>query len=606
MRRGMVMLWGLLAAATGMAEPEADWKDRLSTLNTPNYTGGLPSKNRALAKQIRQAMIAEFPASSCAAPNVLEGVKIGNVNDQEIAEPDLAINNDDLRFLVDQLSNPSQEVRDTATYTLSLFGPVVDVVVPVLEAKRADESVKGNWYNHALSKISCDNWAAADFRRVIPQHWLPSEENWSEFLDQTEDLLVQLYQDPEVEYPPKMLFRNLRNYGFSDSDETMSRSLYDLVLNAELSDMKRQEAADLLIWKYDSITDFLTGDELINMTNELNEDLNQSIKDLLVKLNHPIGLEYLAEEMKEESLWGWSREICPYGEAGISLEDDLIEALYRYDYPDSKMDVMTSMACIKSKKAIPILRKMALSKHWELAKSAVESLGQAGRNTWLVRRTLKKVSKDTWSRQVRDAAQESLRLLQTGESVAEDEDVIRLKMGPASIDHGMPACEPDDQFSLDGQRWFLVEWVEESVPEPPAGFPAELISDYRTHVFYPVADGWLFGSEKGHYDGAFVFWSATKRPYYLSPFTDIYSIFEYQDEIWAIGYQVFADGDAGVVFKVKNIDGEWRAIRGMTLPSPPFGYAFGPDKQLLLKDHLNHYALIGEQIIPLRCRTPNE
>jgi hypothetical protein len=264
---------------------------------------------------------------------------------------------------------------------------------------------------------------------------------------------------------------------------------------------------------------------------------------------------------------------------------------------------MTSLVCIKSQKAIPILRKMALSKHWELAKSAVESLGQAGRNTWLVRRTLKKVIKDTWSRQVREAAQESMRLLQTGEPAVEDEGVITIKMGPAAVDHGMPDCEPDDQFSLDGQQWFHVNWVEESLPEAPTEFPAVLISDYGTHVFFPVANGWLFGSEKGHYDGAFVFWSESEELYELSPFTDIYSIFEFNNEIWAIGYQIFADNDAGVVFKVKNIDGEWRAIRDMTLPSPPFGYAFGPDEQLLLKDYLNHYALIDEQIIPLQCRT---
>ncbi|MFK8011834.1 MAG: hypothetical protein AB8B80_07325, partial [Marinicellaceae bacterium] len=112
-------------------------------------------------------------------------------------------------------------------------------------------------------------------------------------------------------------------------------------------------------------------------------------------------------------------------------------------------------------------------------------------------------------------------------------------------------------------------------------------------------DGWLFGSEKGHYDGTLIFWAPNKEVYYIADgYTDIYSIFSYNNGILAIGYQ---SGDSGILFEIIKEDGKWIAKRLMTLPSPPFGYAFGPNNELLFSDGPNDYAVINSEIIPLKC-----
>lgn len=377
--------------------------------------------------------------------------------------------------------------------------------------------------------------------------------------------------------------------------------LYQDVLNENAGFFTRTAAANDLVWDVELDGIELNADKLLPVLNTENEKLRSAIIDLLIKLKHPKGLEFISEELKHESLWGWSDSICAYGTDAIELEEPLIRALHQYIYSYSKMDVMTSLGCIQSKKAIRHFRKLALSKDWEIAKSAVENLGSAGRNTWMVRRTLKKVIRQSWSSQIKTAAKKSLFLLGNAAKYTENDINKVLVLGPVSVDHGMPDCSAADQYSLDGQQWFSVDWVEESLPAAPQGFPKTMLREYGTHVFFEVNNGWLFGSERGHYDGDFIFWSVNES-YRLQPWTDIYSIFKHEGKILAIGYQIFADKLAGVIFEISEHETKWQAQRVSTLPSPPLGYAIGLNNMLLLKDELNHYALLNDQIVPLQCR----
>lgn len=584
--------------------------DELFKLNSEIYTGGLHKKNRDLAHRIRESMKSSFPEQNCEEHDPMQGVLIGNIYDgnEKISLDTSKILNNNLRKLIEALNKESQEIRDTATFTLSLFGPSIQQVVPYIEIKRSNDSIQGNWYNHALSEIDCVNWAPANFKRVIPSKLLPSEEPWVDYLNKVSIILTEFYFNPDIEYPPEMLNESFSNYGFSKNDQRVVKMLFDLLINESLSDQKRIEAARTLT-EFDIEKDSFMSDKLIPLLNYDNLELTQSIEDLIIELQHPYGIVILSSYLKDEVFWGWDGLICDYGIKAIDLEDGLIRTLSTYKNSSSKIGNIHALGCIKSKKSISTLLELAQSQDWEIAIAAIESIGLIEVNSWKVRRVLKKISKDSWSQKLRDAAKSSLHLLSSkqkhekkDEDTSDDKLEVIVRLGPYPTNHGLPWCNDKGKYSLNGKKWFHVDWKKEGLPKAPKNFPKDLLTDRGTHTFYKVEDGWLFGSEKGHYDGAFIFWSNVQQPYYLTnSFTDIYSIFEHNNKIKAIGYQVLSSKDAGVLFEISKANGKWEAKKVATLPSPPFGYAFGPNNELLISDGPNDYAVIDNKIIPLKC-----
>lgn len=589
---------------------------QIFTMESEVYTGGLGLKNRDLANQIRSSMLQEFPIVSCNEPSVLsekESRQILENEDYSKLNPE-TIENKNIKLLVEALDSSSQEVRDTATYTLSLFGPSIIEIIPFIKAKRDDHSIKGNWYNHALSEIDCYNSQGAHYKRVIPDNLFSIANNKFEVHGNPAILLIDLFTNPNIEYPQGLLsFFTFDSSKFKTSRIIIFNKLIEILINSNLSVNKRIDAA----WALNGFPINLLNiqnEKLVDLSTHSNKDLAKAIKYLLIKTRHPEGIKILKKELQED-LWGWGEDICQYGEEATELETDLINVIRRNKDRNDYLDNIESLGCIKSKKAIALLLELAKSNDWEIAFRSINSIGEIGENTKKIRKTLNDVIKTTWSKQVRQAAQEALKTLKTGKEIkkiiknetyisedGEEMEILQpitIGWGPAAVDHGMPWCNEKGKYSIDNKNWFNVDWNREGLPKAPAGFPNNLIPDYRTHTFYQVDDGWLFGSEKGHYDGTFIYWAPDKEAYYIADeYTEIYSIFRYNNSILAIGYDI---GDAGVLFKIINEDDRWVAKRIMTLPSPPFGYAFGPNNELFFSDGPNDYAVINNQIVPLKC-----
>lgn len=247
----------------------------LYQLKSENYTGGLPIKNRELANKIRQSMISEFPTSHCDDPDPMKGVMLGNIyNKDNLGSIDTGlIKHKNIRHLVEALDYDSQETRDSSAYTLSLFGPSIRQVVPYIEVKRSNDDIKGNWYNHALSKIDCVNWVAADYERVLPDKLFQNKgleiHNNSKFLK-----VIQLYSQADIEYPPDMLSYIFGNYGFDKKNQELVKKLYFLLINENLSDQKRIESA-LALQAFKIQESTFPTDDLIPLLQHQNKDFTQ-------------------------------------------------------------------------------------------------------------------------------------------------------------------------------------------------------------------------------------------------------------------------------------------------------------------------------------------
>ncbi len=583
--------------------------DILHQLDTKGFTGGLSLGNRRLSEKIQSALSVDFKKVSCETPEPLAGILVSQKASKDIPQlSSLKGLNPIFIALVSALSHQRQEVRDTAAYSLALIGPSAIRALPFLSHNQSNKLLKGQWYNFAISKITCESWAGPDFRRVLVDGILPSERPWIPFLKKSATILANLYLDENIEYPEGMLGYNFGNFSFSNTGISAAPSLAKIADNESLSLQKRREALEAL--------NHLEGDAasiaipiLKKLSTNPDDELKWQSQDLLIKLGQPQGVDFLITRIQEgDFVWSWEDELCTYGNDGVRAESELQKIVQNENWPKMLVGAVNALGCIGSKKAIPKLTKLLNSNNWLLAEAAAKALGKIGVIENTIISALNKTYQTSWSKIVRESARNALvnlgELESSNRSHEEDNDenMIFMKMGPSPIDHGLPWCDETGKYSTDNERWFSINWESSERPEPPRNFPSKYIADHGTRTFLKVDNGWLYGSELGHYDGEFLFWSENGEEYSLSDaYTDIYKIMHHNNKIIAFGYQVIAGGDSGALFEIEKVDGIWKAKQFLTLPSPPFGYAISPDGHLLLSDGPNDYAIIDREIVPLKC-----
>lgn len=583
--------------------------DKLLQLNTNGFTGGLSIGNRRLSEQIQSALSIDFKKISCEAPEPLAGILVSQKASKEVPQvSSLKGLNPNFVALVSALSHQRQEVRDTAAYTLALIGPSAARALPFLSHNQSDKLLKGQWYNFAISSITCQKWAGPDFRRVLVDGILPSEKPWIPFLKKSATILANLYLDENIEYPEGMLGYNFGNFAFSNTGLSAAPLLAKIADNESLSLQKKREALEAL-GHLDGDAASIAIPALIKLSTHHDDEVKWLSQSLLIKFGHPQGIDFLITRIQQGSfVWSWEDELCAYGNEGVRAENELLKTLQNASWPRMLVGIANALGCIGSREAIPQLTELLGSNDWMLAEAAAKALGKIGVSENNIISALNKAYQFSWSKVVRESARNALvdlGELEGSRSSAEDtnnEDSIIIKMGPSPVDHGLPWCDEKGKYSIDNEHWFRVTWKESGRPEPPKNFPSKYLADYRTRTFLQVDNGWLYGSELGHYDGEFLFWSDSGEEYLLGDAgTDIYKIMHHKDKIIAFGYQVIAGGDSGALFEVERVAGIWKAKQILTLPSPPFAYAISPDGHLLLSDGPNDYAIIDLEIVPLKC-----
>ncbi len=601
----LIFIFSLYAHSAHSNENFESLVEKLSNLNTKEYTGGLPSLNRSLSESIVENLRNEFPKIKCEDPDFLKGVLVSKGQEDKLTEDDLKKLPLRLQKLVTLLNSDKQEVRDTVIYTLAKIGPSARKTLPFIEAKKNEENVKGGWFNYALTEISCEDWIGPSYEETIPNSILTKQDDGAISREQSAALLAKLFLDKDVEFPPKLMSENFDQYSNKEDMRAAELLLIEVLNDPSLSEAKKGDVIDTLLEV--ELNNILEIGKALDNLEPTGEDFNWSVEQLYLKIKHKKGLDILNQRIKDGYYhWSWYLEVCSYGKGAVGLDSTIIERVNLEEIPSTKFALLEALGCIQSPKGMGVLVKSLKSNDWQLQKQAALSMGGYSSLPQLALSSLMVEYNNHWSKQVRDAAKRAL--IDTGHlskpkgKLDDDEDRILIKTGPVPVNHGLAWCDESGEYSIDGKDWFKVEWQRSGQAKAPEGFPEELLSERGTRVFHEVEGGWLYGSELGHYDGDFVFWSKSKGVQDINQHADIYGIVEINGKILAFGYEVLANGDGGSLFEIfKNSEGYWDFKRLVTLPSPPFGYAISKEGHLLLTDVPNDYAVIENQIVPLKC-----
>lgn len=621
---GLAKAWQVAATVASLlvfphaaaANLQSDIKLLLS-VNTPHYTGGLSRAKRALAVRIVEAMRPKFPAIKCGEPNPASGELVGYMSDRK-PSPRIALDqmDPDLAAIISAARDGQrQEVRDIAAFTIGLIGPSARATQPYLEDLFGAKEPTGGWYNDALEKVSCEGIIAADFQRSISKELLPPEEPWKGFLTQAAVLMAKLYLDEDLEYPPGMMGDAYGNYAIADFAGPAVPFLAQILANVRLSEQKKAEAARAIYYIDSQLTE-AARQPLEKLADHGGDDLRWWVTQALVKLHSEKAVPELIKHIGAYLYWDWANGLCAIGPKAISAEDRLIEVLQHSEWASNQHAAARVLGCLHSAKSIPALLSALRATDWELSEWVAAALGNIEIADAKVIVALDALSRSHWSAIVRRTAAASLAHLSDSANpppVLEEESAIKknsdgsttivIKMGPAPVDHGLPYCDPSGKYSIDGKTWFGVRWIEPSVKPLPRDYSIKEVDAYGTREFYRVGDGWLYGAYRGHYDGSFehVSYSGAVTELGLGD-AAIMGFVRQGRKIFAYGYEVLSEGDGGSLFDVRSdAEGHWVAKRIAVLPSPPMARGVGPNGELLLTDEPNTYAVIDNQIVPLKC-----
>lgn len=583
----------------------------LLQIDDANYTGGLSRKDRALAESVVAGLRSKFPYVACAEPDFRSGELVGLGNDKAgDPRPSLAGVDPDLAVLIGALDNPRHKVRDLAAYTIGLLGPSAKDAQPVLSEKFSQTTGKGGWYNDAFEKVSCDQVVAGDFRRTLPDDLLPPETPWTSFLSSSAVLMAKLYLDEDIEYPPGMMGYAYGNYAIADFADAAVPLFAQILENDRLSPQKHIEAAQALSRiPVSSTAAAIPG--LLRRAESNNYELRHWVGTALVRLHHEKAVDLLADRVRAGALhWSWERELCNFGSAAISAQDVLIDVGLRAEWQSNLRAAVTVLGCMRSTKAIASLMPLLELPDWVLSQRVATALGRIDRDNPEIERALTRLVATHWSARVRKAAMEAL-LGSTivgddsdNEPQASEDDVVIVFGGrDGAVDHGLPWCDDRGLYSLDGNAWYPVEWIWPSLKPIPQDFPAIDLPEHGTREFFRVEDGWLFGSNLGHYDGSFAHVSKTGEFTELNDnHAQISGFFRQGSRIFAFGYEILKTGEGGSLFEVmKSSDGHWSFRWIGALPGDPVAYAAGLNGELLLSDGANDFAIVADDVVPLKC-----
>jgi len=601
----------LLLADSAQSHPRP--LNELLKLNSKTYTGGLDRPTRDIAEHIHAAMSAGY-TETCAAPDPMAGELVGLADgtDKKPLSPLEGVD-PDLAALIGALDAPQQEVRDAAAYTIALLGPSAKAARPALEKHFAAAEPGGGWYNFALERVSCQLVTAPDFRKALPASMLPPEALRAAFRNQSMLLLARLYLDDHYEYPPGMMATAYLNYGFDDVPAEAIALLAQILDNDRLSDHKHIEAAAALT-RIRGENVALARAALERNANARDAELRFYVGNALARLHSEKAIPLISEQFKDGSFdpKGIANELCAFGHAARTAEDHLIDLAVHAAWSSVAREALHALGCVGSKKALPLLTAKLTTPDWEANVAAATAIGQIGGASPDVIAILERLSEHHWSSKVRKAANDALAILR-GTSVPSPAkpqkgkiETIVVGGPPGPVDHGLPWCDDHGRYSIDGKSWFFVKWIEPKLEPLPNGFPAQGVplQHMGTQSFLQIDDGWLFGSD-GFEDEGFL--AHVSRGGTFQELDEqnasILGIANVNGHHMAFGFEILKSSDrAGSLLELyRATNDSWRANRVLALPSAPTAHAIAPGGELLLTDGPNDYAVIGNDVVPLKC-----
>jgi hypothetical protein len=624
-KKSHVLAVGLFLASTSGIAFAADvgiqsLATRIDALRDATYVGGMNSEMQAMAQEARELAQRELqrPLRACGSFNSLRGTLVNEEKaPDDIDGPKLDVAN----MLAELWSSPRPVVRDTAAYVLGEVGPDAQRALAG-KVFRFDHWTP--WQAHAGSRIRCTRLSLGEVNRVIPQAtvsaWItPSATPAGRMAAGNLTLLAEhALRDPELIWPDGLFADWLNDHDVEPDDEVAPatlRSLGGIISDRRRPPGLRADVARLVETWGPKAAPAAPGLRLA--LAEGNEDLAYSAAGALLEIGGEAGVDgaqwMLAQDVPLEF---HLNDLCSLGPSSASrLSSFYTKALTSPNWKNAETAAKL-LECVEANDSVDQLLVALDRPVWRIQVAAAKALRTLASSQAEVRARLDGLAKEHWSGVVRDAASGAA----DGRAVPADGlDVIDLGcFHRCYVAHNPSSCAGkeirDGLYAIDGGAPFRVRWNRVKRHAPPEGFPLNLAQDqrenYGSNTFLRVPGGWLYGTDRWHYDGEFAFVSDSGKRVALPSFGREPAVLAEVPDFGriALGRGLFFADDAGVLSVLnQDAEGNWSAEPRIALPTVPHAWAIAPDGRLLVADPDNAVAVWPSgRIANLQCARGNK
>lgn len=601
---GAALAWLPVAAGASDAALRA-LSDRLEALPDAAYIGGMGPDMQAIAADARQLAMKELgrQPKACSRFDPMRGTLVAEEETPRHAKPaTLGV----VRMFAGFLDSPRRVVSDTAAYALGEIGPDARAA---FEGRTFASDTWTPWQAHAGSRVRCDLLSLGDAQRVLPPAvataWLGARVAPAQRTTVEQATLVaeRALRDPDLVWPDGLFADWLGDERVEPSDTVAPaamRALGDVVADRRRTTRLREDVAYLL-QSWGSQAAPAAAGLRIAMTDP-DERLAYSAATALLKVGGEMGIEAAQWLLAHDaSLDYFFRDLCGLGPASaVRLTPRYADALLSPNWKEAE-SAAELLACVGAHDAVdPLL--VALDRPvWRIQAAAAGALYTLGAQRSDVRARLDVLAATHWSGVVREAAAGAART-RAGNAEGGLDAIMFNCFHRCRVDHGNPSCAGEDisdgVYAIEDGKPFRVRWNRVRRHPLPDGFPISLKQDsredYGSSTFLRVPGGWLYGTDRWHYDGELAFVSdagvRTALPAFGSEPAALVEIPGFGRI--ALGRGLFFADDAGVLSTLDQDDkGNWRVDPRIALPTVPHAWAVAPEGQLLVADPDNAVAV---------------
>lgn len=593
---------------------------RIEALPEEAYVGGMPSAVAEIAAEIRDQMQgrtgAELPA--CELPDSLQGAvvatSIGLTPPSSAVQPDPA-----LRELQVLLASERRFVRDAGAFLIGEIGPAARPLEPDLSGDDVGRSV---WFSHALGRISCQRYSLGTSLDLIPAAVTTrvlGDPSTGHSLRSSVQLIAALVSYPDLIWPDEFFSSAIEQQDI-EREHVMEQPIEAAWIHTIADRMIDESAPMRLRLDLASLMHLLghaawpAAEKMWDLTQHADEELAARVALALVHTGSDRAVDAAAILLTrfDAAVFVLPDELCEMERATVVLQPLLRAWLVGDDWKDA-MEAVEKLGCMDPIGSADVLRSALEHPSWEVQLAAIGALAESAGTDPDSREALAAIQRDHWSGLLRQEVENILNPRPPVENDPGAMDTISLRCFHRCLNDHLRRCG-DDHGIVDGlyvsptMGELDIEWERARRVPRPDGFPVAVKEDSRPHygtsTYLRVEDGWLYATDRWHYDGEVSF---------VDDHGEKVSIGGWGEDAAAIietphfgrvllGRSLFRVGYAGLLASLERGPDGWRMQPRVALPSPPWGWAFAPNGTLLVADPYEAVAVLADgRIESLAC-----
>lgn len=602
------------------SEREPDISADIEGMSDDAYFGGMTLAVARIASNVRRQMQQKIGEAlpECGPVNALQGevvaTSIGDAPPKSKPQANAVL--DELQAM---LKSERSFVRDAAAFIIGEIGPAAASLEPDLAGHDAGRSV---WFSHALGRVSCQPYSLGNSLDVVPAaarlRLLGSTVEPRSFRSKLQ-LVAKLLQYPQLQWPDSFFAAAIegrdpeRDRESPDPDEASWILAIADRLAGESTPMRlRLDLARLLGSLAHSARP--ASAVMWELAKRSDDDLAWILANAVVASGSSEAVDAGAMLLKR---FHAAPSMLPVELCGNKRAAEILSPLLRVQLGGGNWNdaaqAASKLGCIDSVGSSDVLRKTLTHPSWEVQLAAIEALAETAHSDPRTREDLQTIQRKHWSGLVREAAEKALNPPSAKEIDSQTPDTLVFNCFHRCLTDHLRRCG-DDEDIVDGlyvspsMGKLEIEWDRARRIPQPAGFPGEVAEDsrpdYGTSTYLRVENGWLYGTDRWHYDGEIGFADEKGSKSAIGNWgDDAVAILDTPHfGIALLGGSLFGVGEAGLLASLEHGPEGWRVVPKVALPSPPWGWAFAPNGTLLVADPYEAVAVLEDgSIESLAC-----